>query len=99
MSEKSKTDILQTIRREMNKEHLEYDVANRISKKYIAPIFAEDQDPCFVVEYIYYGLTLYVKGRKEGEGQWSGAFDETSFLVDDLGNQLVDDLGNELVGA
>jgi hypothetical protein len=99
MSDKSKTDILITIRRELNKEHLEYDGNNRISKKFIAPYDAIDGDVCFVIEYLYYGLTLFVKGRKEGHGVWLTSYDDTAFLVDDLSNQLIDDLGNELIGA
>lgn len=95
----TKTELLKTILNELLKEHVEFDGLNRISKKYLAPISAEDGSPCFVIEYIYSGVSLIVKGRKEGYGTWLSSYDDPDLLVDDLSNQLTDDLGNRLLGV
>lgn len=95
----TKTEILRTIHKELVKEHDEFDGQGRVSKKFIAPVFAEDGDPCFVIEYIYYGISTLVRGRTEGYGTWLSSYDELDLLVDDLSNQLTDDLGNDLVGV
>jgi hypothetical protein len=95
----TKTELLIQIKSELTKEHNEFDGNDRVSKKYIAPIYAETGTPCFVVEYIYYFTTNTVKGRSEGYDVWQSSFENPDFLVDDLSNQLVDNLSNELVGA
>ncbi len=87
------------MRRELIKEHCTYDGSDRPLKKYIAPISAVQDTPCFVVEYLYYGASSIVKGRSEGYDVWQSSFDELDYLVDDLGNNLTDDLGNLLLGA
>jgi hypothetical protein len=94
----SKTELLKTVRSEINKEYLEYDSQNRVSKIYRAPSFIEVGGPCIVVEYLYSGLfPLAVVGRKEGYSVWQEAFEgEPVLLTDDLFEQLTDDLGNEL---
>lgn len=94
----AKTELLIQIRREICKEHIEFDGSNRPSIKYIAPVYAIQDTPCFVIEYLYYPATTIVKGRKEGYGVWQSSFEDPDLLVDELSNQLVDDLGNDLVG-
>jgi len=98
---RSKTDLLLTILREINKQHIALDGLNRISMIYTARPDAVTGDPCHVREYVYYGLTLVVKGRAEGLGTWDSAFDGNGqeILTDDLFQTLTDDLGTELVGA
>lgn len=95
----TKTEVLRTLLKETVKEYDEFDVDNRVSKKYIAPSFAAANSPCFVIEYIYYPGTVIVKGRKEGYGVWLAGFEDPDLLVDDLSNQLTDDLGNRLLGV
>jgi len=96
---RTKTELLVTMRRELVKEHCTFDGSDRPLKKYIAPISATQGSPCFVVEYLYYGITSVVKGRSEGYDIWQSSFDELDYLVDDLGDNLTDDLGNLLLGA
>lgn len=94
----TKTELLIQIRREINKWHTEFDGFNRPSKTYIAPVYAVQDTPCFVMEYLYYPSTNIVKGRKEGYTVWQSSFEDPDFLVDDLSNLLTDDLGNYLLG-
>lgn len=97
---RSKTELLKVIKGEINKEYVEFDAQGRVQKKYVAPSWATDNDPCFVVEYIYAGASLNVKGRKEGYAVWSSIFDNNpALLVDDVGDQLQDNLANDLLGA
>lgn len=97
----TKTEVLLTILREISKQHIEYDVSSRISRIFTAPSEAIGGDPCHVREFLYYGVTLTVKGRKEGYAAWDSAWDSppslVNFLVDDLSNQLTDDLGDYLM--
>lgn len=95
----TKTELLRTIRKEITKEHIEFDVDNRPSKKYVAPSDAVQDTPCLVIEYLYYPATVIVRGRKEGYAVWQTSFEDPDLLVDDLSNQLTDDLGNELLGV
>lgn len=92
----TKDELLITIRREINKEHITFDGSNRPSKKYVAPLDAVQDSPCYVVEYLYWPATAIVKGRSEGYDVWQTSFDDPDFLVDDLSNPLTDDLGNGL---
>ena len=94
----TKTEVLVTILKEINKQHVNFDTLGRPSIVYTARVDAITGDPCHLREYIYYGITTTVKGRKEGYGQWSSTFDgSVFFLTDDLFNLLTDDLGNLLV--
>lgn len=95
----TKTEILITILKENNQQHVSFDSLGRPSIIYTALEDALDGDPCHVREYIYYGVTTKVKGRKEGYGVWSSAYDPINnqvVLTDDLSNILTDDLGSEL---
>ncbi len=95
----TKTEVLLTILKEINKKHTEYDGLNRPSIAYTARIGAITGTPCHVIDYIYYGLTSVVKGRKEGYGTWQSTFDgDQALLTDDLFNELTDNLGDQLVG-
>ncbi len=98
---RSKTDLLLTILKEINKQHIVLDGLNRISIIYTARLDAVTGNPCHVREYVYHGTTLVVKGRAEGLGLWDSSFDGTGqeILTDDLFQNLTDDMGIELVGA
>lgn len=98
MASTTREDILTQIRHEITKTHTEFDGSDRPSKIYVAPVYAEQDTPCFVVEFIYHTGLNIVKGRKEGLGLWQSSFEDPYMLVDDLGNQLIDDLGNDLLG-
>jgi len=101
MKPTTKTELLKTIRQELNKEFIQFDLSGRPSLKYTAPITATDGTPCFVVEYIYSGaFPNTIIGRKEAYAFWSSAFDSgsvTNYLLDDTFDYLVDDLGNRLL--
>lgn len=99
----TKTEVLKTVRNEIKKEHIDFDILGRVSKTYLAPAAAVNGDPCIVIEYIYYGSSTAVKGRTEGYGFWDSVFDNiddpnTDNLLNDLGVQLVDDFNKELLG-
>jgi hypothetical protein len=94
----TKTEVLRTVRLEINKQYIEYDLLERIQKIYTAPSDAIGGTPCIVIEYIYYGTGNNVRGRKEGYDVWSDSFDgNPDFLTDDLFNILEDNLANQLV--
>lgn len=97
----SKTQLLLTLKKEISKDHLEYDGFGRVSKMYLAISPAVTGDICLVKEFIYEGGTANVRGRKEGYAVWDSAWDNPplnpDFLVDDIMNQLTDDMGNALV--
>lgn len=96
---RSKTDLLSTVRKGINKEYVEYDGLGLPKRKYIAPADAADGDRCLIVEYVYYTGSTTIKGRKEGISAWSSGFIvEQNKLVDDSGNFLVDDFGIDLAG-
>ncbi len=92
----TKTELLRTIRKELSKEYVEFDIFGLPYKKYVAPIFSQDGDPCIVIEFIYHTGTTIVKGRKEGYTTWSSAFDPALGLVDELGDDLTDEFGETL---
>lgn len=92
----TKTELLRTLKREVTKEYIEFDIFNLPSKKYVAPAFAEDGDPCLVIEFIYYPGTAIIKGRKEGYASWSTAFEPSLTLVDELGDDLLNEFGETL---
>lgn len=92
----TKTELLLQIRNELNKEHIAFDFSGLPIKIYTAPIYAVDGTPCAVTEYIYHAGLPIIKGRKEGYDVWSSSFEDTIFLLDDLGNDLTDNLGNQL---
>lgn len=99
----TKTEILKTIRKEISKIGILYDVDNRVSKIYTAAVDSVAGDYCLIKEFIYYPSSLVVKGRKEGYGLWLQIFDDAFItgdnLVDELNNELQDELGNQLIGA
>jgi hypothetical protein len=96
---KSKTDLLQTVHKGINKEYVEFNPLGLPQRKYIAPAEAADGEPCLIVEYVYYSGKTIIKGRKEGISAWSSGFIiQQDQLVDDLGNNLVDDFGVDLAG-
>lgn len=94
----SKTEVLLTIQNEISKDYVAFDGLGRVSKIYVAPSDAIDGDICLVKEFIYYGVSTKVKGRKEGYDVWSSSFDSIpDLLTDDLSNLLTDATGNILV--
>ena len=95
----TKTEFLRTIQAEITKDHIEYDGLGRAAKIYVAPSTAVGGDICLVKEFIYWGITTTVKGRKEGYGLWDDSYDliDPDFLVDEFSNQLTDETGNPLV--
>ena len=93
----TKTEFLKTFRREISKDHVEYDMTGRPYKIYVAPSSAVPGDVCLVKEFLYHGITTIVKGRMEGYTTWQAGFDtDPDFLTDDLSNLLTDSLSNHL---
>lgn len=71
----TKSESLKTVRREINKQGFELDGFDRVVKIFTAPLTAVDGDYCHVRELVYYTTTNTVKGRTEGYGLWSSAYD------------------------
>jgi hypothetical protein len=93
----TKTELLQILKNEINKEYIEYDSDLRRAVTYRAPSWAQDGDPCVIVETVYYGSSKFVNGRKEGYSTWKGTFEGIpNLLVDEAFDQLQDESGNDL---
>lgn len=96
----TKTEVLLTLQRNIEKEHIELDLSGRVSKIYAALDDAVTGDVCLVKEFVYYGASLNVRGRAEGYGVWDSAFDQPVLppenLTDDMMNDLTDDMGAQL---
>ena len=69
------TGHLKTQAAELVKQHIEYDVNNRVEYVYTVRADATNNTPCSVVRYSYIGLTSNVVFMKEYTSVWNSAWD------------------------
>jgi hypothetical protein len=69
------TGHLKTQAAELVKQHVEFDVNNRIEYVYTVRADADNGTPCSVVRYSYDGLSSRVVFMKESTGTWNSAWD------------------------
>lgn len=75
MAAANDTGHLKTQAHELVKQHIEYDVQNRVEYVYTVRADAPDGTPCSVVRYSYLGLTANVTYMKEFLGNWDAAWE------------------------
>jgi hypothetical protein len=79
-----KTAIIQTLQKELSKQHQLLDSQMRPLRIYEGPVFMKTGSPCKVTEYIYQNATSsLMKGKKESYATWDESWiPDTLFTVD-----------------
>lgn len=71
----TRTELLQTVEKELIKQHQALDSFGRPEFLYTAPVYAKSGDNCLVTEFLYVdNVSSTLKGKKEGYSLWSVDF-------------------------
>ena len=73
------TELLKSLMKEQNKQHLVRDALLRMQFSFMAPINAVAGTPCMCTEYVYYGTSNIIRARQERVYKWKAAWD-TDFV-------------------
>ena len=75
MADTSKTAQLTTLKHELSKSYIQYDVSDRMEIAYEAAAATGHGEPCLKTEYAYDGGSSRIIKRKESVSTWDSSWD------------------------